>query len=96
MFGKCLAKEIGGEKITVRKNGLAFRLSQFLKSLFNQEERLETDTIEGDEIDLEFTTAKAVRGNRVVIGRGCDIGTVEYKTEFRLEKDGKVGEKRQI
>lgn len=37
------------------------------------------ETIEGDDIHLELTRARVVRGNNVSIGSGCDIDLVEYK-----------------
>jgi cytoskeletal protein CcmA (bactofilin family) len=40
--------------------------------------RLEVETIEGDTVELENTTAQVVRGARVVIGEGCSIERVEY------------------
>jgi cytoskeletal protein CcmA (bactofilin family) len=40
--------------------------------------RLEAETIEGDTVELENTTAQVVRGARVVIGEGCSIDRVEY------------------
>jgi cytoskeletal protein CcmA (bactofilin family) len=40
--------------------------------------RLEAETIEGDTVELENTTAQVVRGARVVIGEGCSIERVEY------------------
>jgi cytoskeletal protein CcmA (bactofilin family) len=39
---------------------------------------LEAETIEGDTVELENTTAEVVRGARVVIGEGCSIDRVEY------------------
>ena len=54
--------------------------------------RLVTDTIEGDDIYVEYTTAKTVRGNNVRIGDGCDIGLVEYKNSFELDKGSQIKE----
>jgi cytoskeletal protein CcmA (bactofilin family) len=52
---------------------------------------LEAEIIEGDEIMLENTTAKIVRGNNVMLGAGCDIGTVEYKSNYVKNGDARVG-----
>lgn len=38
--------------------------------------------IEGDDIYLENTKADIVRGNKVKIGPGCQIGVVEYRDDF--------------
>ena len=43
---------------------------------------LAAKVIEGDDIYLENTTADMVRGNKVKIGPGCQIGVVEYRDDF--------------
>ncbi len=96
LYGPCRAKEIGGETINVRK-GTAFRLGRLINSiLFSLDLNggLSTDTIEGDDIYLEDTKAKAVRGNNVTIGQGCDIGLVEYRGKFEQSKQSSVRENR--
>ena len=85
IFGPSSVKEIGGEKITVRKGG--HKLAKAFATLFDTmslyKTRLEAETIEGDNIELEHTTAKVVRGNNVTIGDGCEIDLVEYTGEFK-------------
>ncbi|UVI31305.1 polymer-forming cytoskeletal protein [Paenibacillus spongiae] len=91
--GRGEASEIGGETIHVQRmdrqsgRGLLKRLIP----AFNP--HLTTGTIEGDEVQLEATTAEIVRGNRVYIGAGCKIGRVEYRTELIVHPDAKVTEK---
>lgn len=87
---KSTAESIGGSSITVRpvRHG-----GGLLQTLFGFEPGvLETDTIEGDEIRLENTKANVVRGSRVAIGPGCEIGRVEYRVECRVDSGAKVGE----
>lgn len=84
-FGHCQAKEIDGERIEVKLQGITF----LKKLLFHF--GLTVESIEGDEIYLEYTSAKAVRGNRVTIGPGCDIEVVEYQGEFQCDPGAKVG-----
>jgi cytoskeletal protein CcmA (bactofilin family) len=88
------AREIGGGKITV---SLGPPMG-FIKSIFAGfiNPILEVDTIEGDEIVLENTAARIVRGNTVIIGSGCDIGTVEYKEFCQKNLDAKVGTETKI
>jgi len=96
LYGPSRAKEIGGETISVRK-GNTFRLGHLINSiLFSLDLTggLATDTIEGDDIYLEDTKAKAVRGNNISIGQGCDIGLVEYRGKFDQSKHSKVKESR--
>ncbi|MGA7160439.1 MAG: polymer-forming cytoskeletal protein [Bacteroidota bacterium] len=98
LYGPCRAKEIGGETISVRK-GNTFRLGRLINSIlfsFDLHGGLSVETIEGDDIYLEDTKAKAVRGNNVSIGQGCDIGLVEYKGKFEQSKQAKVNENKKV
>lgn len=92
------AAEIGCRNITVRR-GTGSRIGSALAGLFLPnalQPLLETETIEGDEIRLENTHAKVVRGTRVVLGKGCEVGLVEYKEEFEKSDDARVGESRKV
>ncbi|MGN7454886.1 polymer-forming cytoskeletal protein [Paenibacillus pasadenensis] len=53
--------------------------------------RLMAHTIEGEDIFLEHVTASLVRGARVRIGAGCDIGRVEYAERLERHADARVG-----
>jgi len=75
-FGQSSAEEIGGGKITVKKKSNS--LLPFGKEIGS----LIAKVIEGDEIYLENTKADIVRGNKVKIGPGCQIGVVEYRNEL--------------
>ncbi|PLS08937.1 cytoplasmic protein [Neobacillus cucumis] len=78
-FGQSSAEEIGGSKITVKR-----RKSSILP--FGREEgTLTAQVIEGDDIYLENTTAAVVRGSRVKIGPGCQIGLVEYTEDLTCD-----------
>lgn len=92
LHGGCEAREIGGEHIVVRKTGLDV-LNKLLKHIFSN--TLTVDIIEGDEIYLENTRAKVVRGNNVEIGPGCEIDLVEYKGQFRRDNSAQIKEHRQ-
>lgn len=92
LYGKCQVKEIGGETIKIRRMQKEF-FNRVLKYILPEfDGRLVADTIEGDDIYIEYTSAKIVRGNRVRIGKGCDIGLVEYKDSFELDKDSQIKE----
>lgn len=94
LYWSCKAQEIGGEKITVRKGSKSSIWNPFLPKIASR--HLTADTIEGDEIDLEHTTARIVRGNRVTLGPGCSVNLVEYKQHFEADKGAKVNESKQI
>ena len=95
LYGPCSAREIGGERITVRQPGGGF--SSFTQIFtFWAEKRLTADTIEGDDVTLELTTAKIVRGRNVSIGEGCRIDLVEHSGSCTVAPGATVGEARQI
>ncbi len=84
IYAQCKAREIGGEDIEVRVGG-GLSIRKFIGSLFPGlplNPVLISDTIEGDNIYLENTTAKMVRGQNVKIGPGCQIEVVEYRNTY--------------
>ncbi|GAA4880920.1 polymer-forming cytoskeletal protein [Paenibacillus vulneris] len=94
MYGPCRAQEIGGEKITVRRSGLKSLLNPFLPKFAAKQ--LTVDIIEGDDIELEYTTAKIVRGNRIKAGPGCVIERVEYKEALVSDPQAQIQEAKQV
>lgn len=84
--GRCRVKEIGGERIEVRKSS-STGLESLLKSLFMKKGELISDVIEGDDIYLEYTKADVIRGKNVHIGPGCEINKVEYMNEIEISKE---------
>jgi cytoskeletal protein CcmA (bactofilin family) len=92
-FGDSRISEIGGERIRVTR-GKALSVFNLLNLFQSHSAELLVDNIEGDDIYLEYTRAKVVRGNNITIGPGCDIELVEYKNEFRQSEKSKVGENR--
>jgi len=86
LFGPCSAKEVGGSVIRVRKN----------RSGLGKYQNFTVETLEGDDIRIEYTTAKIVRGNHVAIGPGCDVELVEYKEQYNESRRAKVKEFRKI
>ncbi|MDB5055458.1 MAG: Protein CcmA, bactofilin family [Bacilli bacterium] len=94
LYRDCQAKEIGGEKIRIRKASALNPFNFFFKPSLHA--ILFTSVIEGDEIYLEHTKANVVRGNHVTIGPGCDIGLVEYKEHFAQMKGAIVNENRKV
>jgi len=95
IYGRCRVREIGGEKIDIRR-GSGNILAKMIKYIFVQGERLTTSVIEGDDIYLEATTAKIVRGNNVTIASDCNIELVEYRSTISVAPDSKVTDQRNI
>lgn len=95
--GRCQAREIGGETISVRRGGWKDRglLLDGLVRLFvgGGTAELRASQIEGDDVFLEDTIADAVRGKRIEIGRGCRIGRVEYKESLKVDPNAEVKDK---
>jgi cytoskeletal protein CcmA (bactofilin family) len=89
LYGLSRAKEIGGEKIEIRRRSRLSRL--LIPFVFSGSDSVLTaETIEGDDIYLEYTKAGCVRGNDVTIGPGCEIGTVEFKRHLLIDEDANV------
>ena len=80
LLGPCEAMEIGGGQIHIK--GILHGIGAH--------KYLTVDTVEGDNIRLECTHAKVVRGKRVEIGPGCDIDLVEYTDVFRQSRQAIV------
>ncbi|HET7627303.1 MAG TPA: hypothetical protein VFK44_02840 [Bacillales bacterium] len=68
------AREVGGGRIRIAR---AFGGSRAVL--------LEVDTIEGDDVYVEYVKARVVRGNAVRIGPGCEIGTVEHAGRLKAD-----------
>ncbi|WP_064093976.1 polymer-forming cytoskeletal protein [Rossellomorea aquimaris] len=83
-------KEIGGETIVVKNQNSTRLLKQVVNFFFQKDDHLHSDLIEGDEVYLENTKAKLVRGKNVVIGENCEIETVEYSGSLDIKKESKV------
>ncbi|MFM1654714.1 hypothetical protein ACI7RC_21840 [Brevibacillus sp. B_LB10_24] len=99
MYWPCQAAEIGGERITVKKSASLKNMLKSIWGLFQSDPpqpKLTADVIEGDEIYLEHTEAKIVRGNHITIGPGCEIELVEYKRSFQQAKDTQVHDSKEI
>ncbi len=85
-------REIGGEVIRVQRRRKGGFLEELGLSIFRRPGTLQAVTIEGDEIYLEGTQAKLVRGKRVTIGPGCKIDRVEYEESLEVDPESHVGE----
>ncbi|MDD1775432.1 MAG: polymer-forming cytoskeletal protein [Methanobacterium sp.] len=96
LYGSSKAREIGGEKITVKKKGKYDFLG--LKGIISggRGKGLTADIIEGDDIYLENTHAKVVRGNNIELGPGCEIEQVEYKDSFKQDEKAAVDTHKKI
>jgi cytoskeletal protein CcmA (bactofilin family) len=95
--GSCRAKEIGGEKIDARQlGGGAFIWNSIMNFFSSHGGRLTAEVIEGDNIYLEYTIAKVVRGNNIQIGPECVIDLVEYRNELNVNSGSTVREQKKI
>lgn len=67
-------------------------LGRLFRSDDKSKPMMEAKTIEGDDIELEYTDAEVVRGSRVTIGEGCRIGRVEYTESLNACESCTIGE----
>ncbi|MBN1858372.1 cell shape determination protein CcmA [Candidatus Bipolaricaulota bacterium] len=100
LAGRCEAREIGGERIEVRRGGWRQKglILDGLISIFTggSTSHLRSELIEGDTIHLEDTEAEIVRGKHVFIGPGCNIKTVEYSEDLAVDEDAKVEHEKNV
>ena len=89
------AREIGGERIVVRQPSGSLGSLTGLLTIW-AEKRLTAESIEGDVVWLENTTAKVVRGKNVTVGAGCVIDLVEYADSYTPAGAAQVKEARQV
>jgi cytoskeletal protein CcmA (bactofilin family) len=88
------AREIGGERIVIRQPSGVNSFTGLL-TVFS-EKRLTAETIEGDVVWLENTSARVVRGKQVTIGQGCVVELVEYAESYTPAGAPQVREARQV
>lgn len=91
MHWPCKVGEIGGTEIKIKnEDKLNFLgIKNLIKS--NSDSGLLTvNTVEADEIYLESTHAKVVRGNNITIGPECKIDLVEYKESYKSDENSSV------
>ncbi|WP_157243769.1 hypothetical protein [Paenibacillus jilunlii] len=89
--GQAKVKELGVESLVIRKgeSGVWNKLAGGIIPKLRAE--LQARVIEGDFLDLEFTTAEVVRGAVIIIGEGCSIGRVEYRDRLTVHPGASVG-----
>lgn len=88
--GQSSVRELSAGKVDVSCKGDWLRSGWQKLLSFTKEHRLHAGTIEGEDIYLEHTTASVVRGARVKIGPGCDIGLVQYSEKLELHSQSDI------
>lgn len=83
LYGYSKINEIGGEKIKVKKPSNIFGRKRGSLKCF---------IIEADEIDIVNTECKIIRGNNIVIGKGCKIDKIECTGALIIDKNSEVKE----
>ena len=96
LYWPCEVQEIGGSKITIKRDGKLSFLGLKNMIIPGGHNELKADIIEGDDVYLENTIAKVVRGDNINLGPGCKIELVEYKNNFKQDKTAEVGTKKTI
>ncbi len=81
--------EIGGEFIQVKRKSTPLPFGKSQGSL-------QASLIEGDDLHLEYTKADIVRGKRLTLGKGCEIGVVEYSENLKEIDHPVIKEKRKL
>lgn len=84
-------KHINFEKVS--SNLISLGLLSIRKYI---ESKLFANIIEADEISLENSEVKVVRGKNVKIGKGCYVESLEYSEIIEIDEDSIVGEIKNI
>ncbi len=86
LYGPSRAAEVGGGSVKIKRSlgGALIRPGHPGHLSFA------AGLIEGDQVELQGTAAETVRGGRVVIGTGCEIGTVEYRDSLDIHSNAVV------
>jgi len=93
LYGRSVVTEVVGGEIKVEPSNFKKWVSLFT---FKGLPQLESEVIEGDRLYLENTIARIVRGSTVVIGKGCQIGIVEYRESLQQDKDSIIEDSRYV
>jgi len=91
LHSKSWSKELGGEKITISRKESSPILKIFSKTIMRGS--FVCESIEGNDIYIEYTESSVVRGKNINIGPGCKISKVEYYDTLDIHEDAEVGEK---
>lgn len=83
------AKEIGGNSIRIVRDDLNV-FSSIVGALLLKNKRITAEIIEGSDIFLEYCEVNIVRGNNIVIGKGCKIKNIEYTNSLETLDDAIV------
>lgn len=81
LFGFSRINEIGGEIIKVKRGK---------KIIKGRRGNLKATLIEADEIEIENTECDVIRGNNIIIGKGCCIKRVECTGTLVINKESEV------
>lgn len=88
--GKSEVKAIGAETIEIKCAHHGSILKDVLGLFTDHHQRIYCESIEGDDIYLENTTCDVVRGGKIVIGKGCQIKTIEYTGSLEVHSEAKI------
>jgi len=91
---------IGGSNIYIRyentNTDLFRRLLSYIKGSPVTAKVTVNSGIEGDTIDIEYTSAGQVSGRNVKIGSGCEIDSVQYSESIEIADNALVGKVEKI
>lgn len=90
--GLSKVKSIKAKKIIIEENSTFGVVKKFVNKLMGYKNYLEVNEIEAENIYLENTSSKIVRGKNVTIGKGCEIGRIEYTGQLEMNDQASVSE----
>ena len=88
--GACSAGSIGGSEINIYSEGHSGGLFRLFSKKRSGTMSV-TESIEGDNVYLEYVNCPTVIGRRVTVGPGCRIGSVQYSETVEISPEAQTG-----
>lgn len=88
--GACSAGSIGGGEIGIYSENRSGGLSRILFGKNSHGTMSVEESIEGDNVYLEYVTCPSVTGRSVTIGPGCRIDSVQYGETVEISPEARV------
>lgn len=88
--GACSAGSMGGSEIRIYSENRSGGLSRILFGKIQHGTMSVTESIEGDNVYLEYVNCPSVTGRNVTIGPGCRIDSVQYSEKVEIAPEARV------
>lgn len=95
LAGSSAIGEIAGSHITIN-SGAGMSWSWPVNLFSSSKAKLVVGEVSGDIVEIGYTEAHLVRGDRVIVGPHCHVERIEYRDTLDIDSTSWVGEKTQV